>query len=66
MLEACSSTCAKKVLLGVAKGVLVADADEAIDDHEQAAAVLAAAHHLPVAVHAQLPMPQHHLRTHAA
>ena len=64
-LEA-GSTCAEEVLLGVAEGVLVADADEAVDDDKQAAAVLAAADHLPVAVHAQLAMPQHHLLTNAA
>lgn len=54
-------TGAQEVLLGVAKGVAVADADKTIDDDEEAAAILARAHHLLIPAHVQLPMPQYHL-----
>lgn len=54
-------TGAQEVLLGVAEGVGVADAHEAIDDDKHPAPVAPLANHLPVAAHAQLPVPQDHL-----
>ena len=36
-----SRTSAKEILLGVAKGIAIADAHKAIDDDEEAAPVLA-------------------------